>query len=311
MIYNNIVRNHTHWWIIRLLVVLAVFIFYNFTPYRSGQSSTVDSLNISLRGASGISVGPDGNIYIIERGGNKVIRCSNSGGSYKIDAEYSWKDAADNYPRDIVSVNGLDVYIADYNNHRILRFDRDLNLVSAFPSDEQISVAERPFGYPISLGVDRFGSIYVLDGENKRIVKIGKSNEVERTFGGYGAGAGRVKSPSKIRVSSSDLVFVQDENCIVVFDIFGNYIRTIGTALFTKLTTFASDRDMIYALDGCRVFIIGKEGVPKDTILVRQAIPGYECTEIVGMDAKQGGLYLLNEHSLFIPRIGKTSIRGN
>jgi hypothetical protein len=73
--------------------------------------------------------------------------------------EYSWKDAADNYPRDIVAVNALDVYIADYNKHRILRFDRDLNLVSTFPPEDNISGSGRIFGYPISISVDRFGSV--------------------------------------------------------------------------------------------------------------------------------------------------------
>jgi hypothetical protein len=47
-----------------------------------------------------------------------------------------------------------------------------------------------------------------------------------------------------------------------------------------------------------------------DTIQVRQLIPGYDCTDVVDMDVKEGVLYLLDEHSLVLSKIRKTSLPG-
>ena len=228
-----------------------------------------------FQNAAVFTVDPPGNFFVIDAGTNEVVKCEITGKQHTIGG-YGWTDLAFDRPVDLIAPNGLDLYVADYGNHRIQRFDRNLNFVSTLYTRDDDDPDQR-FGYPRSVAMDRFGALYIVDGENTRVLKIDASNVVERNFGGQEAGKGRLHSPSRIRVTPGDLVYVQDGNSIVVFDVFGNYVRTFGDGLFGDLQTFSLDGSTLYVLDSCTVRIISDKGEMMSSRTLIPDSPGGDC----------------------------------
>jgi len=246
------------------------------------------------------SVDPHGNVYVIEGGASKVVKLSPEGEVLETAGGYGWTDQAFDHPADVTAPNGLDVYVADYGNHRIQRFDRNLNFVSSFSTRDDEAAAVR-FGYPRGVAQDRFGSLFITDGENKRIAKVNSSGVIESVFGDIGAGEGRLESPSRVRVSSDDRVYVQDLNRIVIFDIFGNYLGTLGNKLFQRLRNFAVEEKTVYVLDSCTVdaFREGGKGDHLRVVLTQK----YDPCAAVDIEVKGDRLYVLTEHRLAIEKL--------
>ena len=196
---------------------------------------------------------------------NELLKLSQRGELLQSSGGYGWSQIAFDHPTDVIAPNGLDVYVADEGNHRIQHFDRNLNYVSSLSFRDNEDVSQR-FGYPRSVAVSRLGDLFLTDGENIRMVKIINNNTFDRAFGGQGGGEGQLQHPSRVRVSTTDLVYIQDGNVVKVFDIFGNYVSTIGKGIFSHLKTFTIDQKHIYVLDSCIVRVFNEHGAVEDTV---------------------------------------------
>ena len=84
-----------------------------------------------------------------------------------------------NMPQDLhVDVNG-NIYVADTNNHRIVIFNRYLellNIIDSFTMDGQ----EQTFSFPQGLFVTRNLDIYIADTENQRVVALDQNGDFLR-----------------------------------------------------------------------------------------------------------------------------------
>lgn len=189
------------------------------------------------------------------------------------------------------------MYVADYGNHRIQRFDRNLSLISSFFTRDDPDQSVR-FGYPRSVAQSRFGLIFLTDGENNRIVRINTSGEVDQAFGDIGGGEGRLESPSRIRLGDDDHAYVLDGNRIVVFDIFGNYTGTLGRGLFRHLRSIAVSGHSVYVLDSCAVYRLGRGGEPESVPLLDSAAAAPGLCGAVDIDVRDDRLYVLTAHRL-------------
>ena len=244
------------------------------------------------------SVDPAGIIYVLDRGNNTIYKVLLEDTSLSFSTSYSWKDNADNQFRDIISPNGLDVYVADFGSNHIHRFDKNLNFVSSIPQYDFTSM-EKIFGFPLSLDVDRFGALYFIDSENKNIRKISKSNQIEKTFGGYEAGLGRLKDPECLKISRDEnLVYVSDIDRIVVFDIYGNYIKFIPSPGLSKHFTLAQGGIII--AESCSVSLIDEKGAIKKYTLQPTLIDKEGCIKIIDLEINQGVLYMLTKNYIIL-----------
>ena len=237
------------------------------------------------------------NLYVLDEGQNIVFKFSNEGKLIRTAGGYGWSNVEFDHPKDISSPNDLDIYISDYGNHRIVRIDRNLNFIFELPSPDEQLPSERLFGYPYSIAVDGIGELFIVDKENNRIVKVGTSNEIERTFGGIDAGKGSLYNPSRIRVSERNLVYVQDGNRLVIFDRFGNYSRSIGDGMFHHLRTFCIADSSIYVLDSCIIRKIDESSLGSRPL--EEYILSDECSTAVDIAVHDENIYILTREKLF------------
>jgi len=230
----------------------------------------------SFRSAVALAIAPSGECFVLDGGTNGILRYSRERKLIGHIGGFGWSDTEFDHPTDIISPDALNIYVADNGNHRIQRYDRSLNFVSSLFLRNNEDV-DRRFGYPRGVGMSRVGALFIADGENNRVLKIGTSNNIERVFGGVEAGAGKLTHPSRIRVSGNDLVYVQDDKRIVIFDIYGNYVRSVGTDTIKGMRTFTVYNDTLYLLDSCSVRIIGPDGRDGGMIPLYAFLSENEC----------------------------------
>ncbi len=259
-----------------------------------------DSSGIHFKHAVALSVDPLNNMYVLDAGASEIIKFSRTGQGIKRIGGYGWNSGTFDQPRDIISPNGLDVYVADYGNHRILHFDRELNLQSDFFLSSVDDQTEDSFGFPKSIAYSRFGILYILDGDNNRIIKLNKDGRIEKTFGTLHAGKGSLVAPTVLRMSADDKIYVLDGKSIVVFDLFGNYVRTISGEMVDGITAFAVHDKNLYVLDSCSVVMFDGGGSPKsvaDSVIQSSVV---DCNSVVDFRIQNGLMYFLTRHSVYI-----------
>jgi hypothetical protein len=208
-----------------------------------------------------LDVDVSGNIVVLD-GANATLtlydrslhRIATAGGP-------GWEDGRFDQPAGLWAKNGLDVYVADYGNHRIQRFDRTLSFVSSFSTRESENPDER-FGFPTDVALSRLGELFLCDSENGRIVKMNASNRIETTFGGFGGGDGRLQHPVQIEIGAHDWLYVLDPPRVLVYDGFGNYLTHLPDGLLAHPSVLFADAEGAIVVDGDSVLTFNQEHRP-------------------------------------------------
>lgn len=190
---------------------------------------------IQLKQARALSVDLFGSIYIADTGNNRVLKFNKDGKLIKIVGGFGWEKEQFYSPYDIHVSSVLDIFVADYNNNRIERYDKDLNYISSLHSSEDWD-DQFQFGYPKSVASSIHGELFIIDGENIRLLKLNSFGEPEMSFGDFAEGKGRLLQPVQVIISPDDRIYVSDSqaNKIIVFDYFGNYLTEIGSNFLKK-----------------------------------------------------------------------------
>lgn len=187
--------------------------------------------------AGSISLDPQGNAYVTDVGANSVLKFDSGGKLTASLGGYGWGQLEFDQPSGVCATNGLDIFVADYGNHRIQRYNRKLEYIATLYTRESSNELQR-FGYPKGIALNRFGDLFVCDTENRRVLKISGFSRVVSSVGGIDAGKGRLVDPREVEVDVQDNVYVLEKNRIVVFDNFGNYLRVFGTDHLRSATGF-------------------------------------------------------------------------
>lgn len=205
------------------LALLAIIISCRATQSQLPDTTilTGTRFDIDINGRFVILDGEKNTVRLVSKENKSIAEIGGSG----------WGDDQFDKPAGVWARNGIDIFIADYGNHRIQRFDRNLAFISSFSTRERTNPDER-FGYPTDVAISRLGDLFICDSENLRILKVNGFSKIEKIFGGFDAGKGRLKKPGQIEIGPSDKLYVQDGSEVIVFDNFGNYIRTLGEGMF-------------------------------------------------------------------------------
>ena len=180
----------------------------------------------SFENASRITVDSRGFILVIDEAAHSVLVFDSPDHQPRVLGGYGWDQTTFDRPTG-VATDVLNIYVADFGNHRVNRFDRQLTFLSSLSTrDTTFEIAR--FGYPRGVALSRQGDLFVLDGENLKVVQFNGRSGFVRTFGGIESSEGRLREPVEIEVSNDDKIRVLETDRVVEFDFAGNYVRSIG-----------------------------------------------------------------------------------
>ncbi len=165
-----------------------------------------------------------------------------------------------NMPLSIDGSNGLDIFVCDYLNNRIQRYDMKLNYIASFDFDTYNLTADNSFKiyYPYAIAFLNTSEIFVLaDATTYKVAKLKSFDEVSLLFGSGDLGYKKVSNPQKIiRGASLDVwILDSDEDAVLNFDNYGTFVRKISNSGKNPFISIAYYKNNLYILTGRSLII--------------------------------------------------------
>ena len=132
-----------------------------------------------------------------------------------------------NIPRSAATDAAGNVYIADFHNHRIQKFDSNGNFLSSWGS---FGTSPGQFREPASVAI-KGGTRYVVDHLNHRVQMFDLNGIFMGTFGTKGFGVGQLYFPLGIDVDSSGNIYVGEKlaHRVKIFNAAGTQLGVFGS----------------------------------------------------------------------------------
>lgn len=251
--------------------------------------------------ATRITVGPDGRIYVIDSPKNAIVIFKSPQDSPTVLGGYGWTDVTFDRPTG-VATDGLNIYVSDFGNHRIQRFDRYSNLLSSLYTRDSTYAPAR-FGYPAGVGLTNQGDLVILDTDNMRIVEFSADSRYERSFGDLNAASGKLQNPIKVCIEGDRLVYVLEKNKILQFDFYGNYLRSFAQDLPEDIVGGQSTPGGIAVVCADSLYSYSSEGSLLLKTPFRMLIAEEPIASVQDIAFSNDRLFVLTPHRCFIFRI--------
>lgn len=175
---------------------------------------------------SGVSVGSDDRLYVVEEGNDRVQVFGREGRLLeKWGATGSGRSEL-SAPRDVTTTADGTVYVADTGNHRVQGFTSGGMALGGWGA---FGDGPGEFAEPEGVAADH-RRVYVADTGNHRIQVFDRRGEFRFSFGGFGEASGRFNEPLSVSVDADGAIYVADayNNRIQKFDADGNYVDAWG-----------------------------------------------------------------------------------
>jgi DNA-binding beta-propeller fold protein YncE len=247
--------------------------------------------------ATRIVVGTQGTIYVLDADENKVSLFSNLQDAPKTLGGFGWSSSSFDKPTG-VATDGVNIYVSDFGNHRIQRFDREFNYISSLSTRDTSDISSR-FGYPLDIALSEIGDLFILDGENIRVMKFNSQGSFERAFGDINAGKGKLQNPMKL-MATNYRIYVGDKNKILVYDYFGNYLGSVGDGILSNLTGFTILKNGLIAASNDSIWWFTREGIFQKKSSLSHIISGDRIDQIQDIAWKGDQLFILSQHRMHI-----------
>jgi hypothetical protein len=203
--------------------------------------------------ATSFHVNSAGFLFVTDSGNDELYKIDTLGDVYKSTGGRGWAETNFDNPVNVFATT-LNIYVADKNNHRIQRFDKDLNPISSLSTRDSDDPSSR-FGYPLGCVISAQGDLLILDSENKRILKFDIFGNFIQNFGGYDYGKYSLNNPVGMAGDQNNNLYVIDGKTILIYDQFGNGTGEIrGTEDFFSINIIfnnmtVTSRDKVYYYD--------------------------------------------------------------
>ncbi len=178
---------------------------------------------------SGIGVGPDGSIYVLEEGDPRVQQYTSEGLFVRMLGESGSGAGHVDHPRAIAFDKQGNIYVSDWPNGRIVKYGPKGNYRGQIGSygfgDGELSTV-------YGIAFDSQGYLYVVDTNSDRVQKFDRDgNFIAKWDKGTGAGPGQFSNPLGLAIDAKDIVYVVDSynNRVQKFDTDGTYLDEWGT----------------------------------------------------------------------------------
>ena len=193
-----------------------------------------------------IEVDDEDNIYCIDSGSNRILRCDRNGGNYQVQEVKHAKKGQRG-----LAVVGEEVMVCVKDNRgTIMVYDKKLNYVRR--------IEHRDTGYFLAISADSHGNLYTADYDNSMIQVFSNDGVFLHSFGCDGKGEKKVALPWGLCVSGHHVyVCNYGSDNISVFTTDGVYVTSFGQPYsnegdFNFPNSVCVDQDgFVYVTDYC------------------------------------------------------------
>ena len=222
--------------------------------------------------SNAVSVTTDGkeNIYVLDAGTNQIVKFDNKLKYLKRNGKQGWDEGQFDSPTCIDGSSGLDIFVTDGKNKRVQRLDLELNPISILKTNLPDFTADYQFNTPVATLVLNSRELYVIDGDNNRIVIYKDGRNPSGIFGDYSSGKGQLSRPVKILKDGKNFIYVLDKELKTIFrfDNLGNYINRLT---IENLESFTITGNTLYMFNGKEILIYDLE---RNTVTDTKILPG-------------------------------------
>jgi RHS repeat-associated protein len=176
------------------------------------------------------------NVYVIDRGNNRVERFKYTEEAGKMTATYLsqfGKIGSGNLqfkePQDVKTDKEGHTWVADAGNNRLQKFGASNEYLGQFSTVTEGCKA-LTMTHPTGVALDTSKNVWVADTGNNRVEEFSSAGKFLTRFGAAGTGNGQLKEPAGIAVSAGH-VWVADtaNNRVEEFSTTGEFTRALGT----------------------------------------------------------------------------------
>jgi|GEM_PF-3323423 len=146
----------------------------------------------------GAAFGDDGTLYVTSRSGVHVF---SKDGQHQKSFSSVLSGTSLNVPQAVDYDDG-EVFVADTNNHRVVVFDEEGNLLRVIGGPEEL---HRPMGVAAA-GMH----LVVVDSDNHRVLLFERAGQRLASLGGLGQGEGEFSQPRGVAIDRAGTVYVAD-----------------------------------------------------------------------------------------------------
>jgi len=190
------------------------------------------------------------------------------------------------------SINEMkNVYVVDYNNIRIQKFNGDGDYVLKWGTKGK---DDGQFGVPHGIDLDKDGNVYVVDMDNNNVQKFDSEGNFLLKWGSMGTDDGQFKKPAGLDIDDKDNVYVVDagNSRIQKFSPDGEYMNTWGSKGSEK-GQLASPHDIAVDSEG------NSYVVEQDNFRVQKFSPDGEYMNTWGTQGSNNDQFL-DPHSVVV-----------
>lgn len=277
----------------KLISVITLILTLN--PLCSSQNFNYERSFGEFKNATSFYINAAGVVFVTDDITDEVYQMDTLGNVFLSIGGYGWDINAFDDPVDIFA-DPLKVLVSDKNNNRIQRFDKNLNFIFQFKTEDNDIKAER-FRYPLSAVTSNLGDVYILDSDNIRIVKFDLFGNYIQDIGGYDYGSFTLSNPKQLAISMDNNIYVIDGSVIYIFDNYGTALGLIEAEeelksiriIFSWLTTNTEEK----------IYISNLKSV--ENKLIEAILNGFdEELEIVSSLIFNKRLYVLSPNTIHI-----------
>jgi len=156
----------------------------------------------------GDAVDAAGNVYVADRGNNRIQKFSPAGALLTQWGQFGTADGDFESPNGVATDAAGDVYVVEDVGNRVQEFTSSGAFVTKWGTTGS---GNSQFNAPRALTVDSAGNVYVLDSNNERVQKFTGSGSYISQFGGSGTGDGQLtQGADGIAVDAAGNTYVSD-----------------------------------------------------------------------------------------------------
>ncbi|MBK8945668.1 MAG: NHL repeat-containing protein [Ignavibacteriae bacterium] len=269
-------------------IIIALFVLHSISISQSLQF--VDDFG-NFENASAFDIDLSNNFFVADIKSNTISKFDSTGKLLNSIGGFGWENSTFDEPIDLVT-NTLSLYVADKNNNRIQRFDKDLNFLSEYSGKN--SQNEIEFGYPICIEISNIGDLFILDSDNNKILKFNLTGEFLQEIGGNDAGNFAINNPVSLTIDDLNNLFILDEETIKVFDQYGNDLFYFKINSEAEKIKIVENNLAFISKNQIEIFDLSE----KKTISKFLNFPNLNDEKIVDAEILENHLIVLTQHRL-------------